>query len=84
MTWYAWDPVSRLGSTAHDLAGGASDVVIDFTYNPASEMVTRTRNNDAYAWTGHYNENRNYSSNGLNQLMASGAIVPTYDTRGKC
>ena len=57
-------------------------MVIDFTYNPASEMITRTRSNDAYAWTGHYNENRNYSSNGLNQLTASGAITPTYDTRG--
>ena len=57
-------------------------MVIDFTYNPASEMITRTRSNDAYAWTAHYNENRNYSSNGLNQLTASGAITPTYDTRG--
>src|SRR5439155_19233648 len=35
-----------------------------------------------YAWTGHYNTNRGYTVNGLNQYTASGSITPTYDTKG--
>jgi hypothetical protein len=31
---------------------------------------------------GHYNVNRSYTANGLNQYTASGSVTPTYDTKG--
>jgi hypothetical protein len=45
-------------------------------------MVQATRSNDAYAWGGHYNFNRSYTSNGLNQYTASGSVTPSYDANG--
>jgi RHS repeat-associated protein len=56
--------------------------VLDFSYNPAGQIVQNTRSNDAYAWTGHYNVNRSYTANGLNQYSLSGSVTPSYDARG--
>ena len=64
--------VRRLDSLAHDLPGTATDLVLAFGYNPAGQIAVRTRNNDAYAWTGHYAVNRAYTTNGLNQYSAAG------------
>ena len=41
-----------------------------------------TRDNDTYAWTAHYNVNRAYGTNGLNQLTSAGATTLGYDGRG--
>ena len=79
---YGYDPVSRLASLGEDLPGSSADLAQSFTYNPASQIATVTRSNDSYAWTSHYNLNRNYTSNGLNQYSASGPVTPTYDSRG--
>jgi RHS repeat-associated protein len=79
---YTFDPVSRLSQLAHDLSGTSYDQTLGFSYNPASEIRQNTRSNDAYAWTGHYNVNRGYTANGLNQYTASGSVTPTYDTKG--
>jgi hypothetical protein len=49
---------------------------LGFSYNPASQIKQNTRSNDAYAWNGHYNVTRSYTSNGLNQYtgaLAAGA-----------
>ena len=82
-TSYAFDPVSRLSSLIQDLAGTANDLTINgFSYNPASQIGALTRSNDAYAWSGHYNVNRNYTLNGLNQMTAAGATSLSYDGRG--
>ena len=40
------------------------------------------KTNNAYAWNGHYNVDRPYVANGLNQLTAAGALALTYDARG--
>jgi RHS repeat-associated protein len=40
------------------------------------------RNNDAYAWTGHYNVSRSYSVNGLNQYTLAGGASFAYDANG--
>ena len=83
VTSTAFDPVSRLSSFVQDLAGTASDLTINgFVYNPASQIGALTRSNDAYAWSGHYNVNRNYTLNGLNQMTAAGATSLSYDGRG--
>ena len=49
------------------------------TTSPGASPTTRrarsprqTRDNDAYAWTGHYAVNRDYATNGLNHYTAAG------------
>jgi RHS repeat-associated protein len=81
-TSYGFDAMSRLTSLSHDLASTTSDVATTFSYNPASEIVSQTRNNDAYAWPGRVNVNRGYTTNGLNQHTLSGTNALTYDGRG--
>jgi RHS repeat-associated protein len=81
-TSYGYDAVSRLTSLADDLSGTSYDQTLGFTYNPADQITQNTRSNDAYAWTGHYNVNRGYTANGLNQYTASGSVTPTYDAKG--
>ena len=49
---------------------------------PASQIASLTRTNDAYAWTGHANVDRNYTTNGLNQYTAAGPASFTYDANG--
>jgi RHS repeat-associated protein len=49
---------------------------------PASQIKQNTRSNDAYAWNGHYNVTRSYTSNGLNQYTASGSLTLSYDANG--
>lgn len=82
-TGYSYDPVGRLASLHHDLAGTGQDVSFSFTFNPASQVATRTTSNDAYAWTGSVDINRNYSVNGLNQYTStSSGSTFTYDLNG--
>jgi hypothetical protein len=95
VTSYAFDPVSRLSQLAHDVGGTAQDVTSGFSYNPASQIVSKTRSNDSYAWNGHIAVTRliacimppaccalRYTSNGINQYSAAGAAAFGYDGRG--
>jgi YD repeat-containing protein len=52
-TAYQYDPLSRLGEHKLDFAGTADDLTSTFAYNPASQIASNTRSNDAYAWTSH-------------------------------
>ena len=82
-TSYSYDPASRLTSLTNDLAGTASDLTIGtIAYNPAGQIASLPRSNDAYAWTGGYNVNRGYTANGLNQITAAGSVGFAYDGRG--
>lgn len=94
-TYYDYDAISRLACLRNDLAGGSTlacssssvtasgqDQATNFAYNPASQIVSRTAANDAYAWQGHYNYNYNYTTNGLNQYTAVGPFNPSYDVKG--
>ena len=81
-----YDPVSRLQTLTHDLAGTGADVTQGFSYNPASQAVTRTISNDAYVFAEAPNGTRSYSANGLNQytqITTPAALTPTYDANGK-
>jgi RHS repeat-associated protein len=78
----SYDAVGRLSALTSDLTGTSNDLSVTFGYTPAPELASTVRTGDTYAWTGHVNENRNYTSNGLNQYTASGTITPTYDTKG--
>jgi RHS repeat-associated protein len=81
-TGYSYDGASRLSQLVQDSAGTAQDLTSTFSYNPASQIASTTRSNDAYSWTAHYNVNRSYTANGLNQYTLSGTVAPTYDARG--
>lgn len=81
---FAYDPVSRLSTLTNNLNGSATthDLTQSFTFNPASQIASATRGNDAYAWGGHYNVDRSYTANGRNQLTAAGGTALGYDARG--
>ena len=79
-TTLTYDAVSRVSSLAHDLAGTTYDQTTTFTYNPAGQIASTTRSNDAYAWTGHVAVDRNYTANGLNQYTTiTGLSSLSYD-----
>jgi RHS repeat-associated protein len=82
VTNYTPDAVSRLSQLVQDLSGTSSDQMIGFSYNPASEITAVTHSNDAYAWSGHVDVIRNYTSNGLNQYTVGGPASYAYDGRG--
>lgn len=87
---YSWDALGRLDGVQIDQAGTSADLVIGkvgsvgapIAYNPAGQIVSQVRSNDSYAWTGHYNVDRNYAANGLNQYATVGSTSITHDARG--
>jgi RHS repeat-associated protein len=81
-TVYGYDALSRPSALSHDLPGTNADLTLGFAYNPAGGIRTRTQNNDAYAWTGAYNVNRAYTTNGLNQYTQAGPAAFAYDPNG--
>ncbi|MBX3564025.1 MAG: RHS repeat-associated core domain-containing protein [Sphingomonas sp.] len=81
-TAYTYDNVSRLASLSQDMSGSTYDFTHSFTYNPAGQIASNTRSNDLYAWAGHFNVDRSYTNNGLNQATAAGATSLSYDSRG--
>jgi len=81
-TSFAFDPGSRMLSLDQNLAGTSADLSLGFNYNLAGQILSTTRSNDGYAWTGHVNVNRPYVINGLNQAMQSGVVTLGYDGRG--
>ena len=60
-TTYGYDEVSRLSSLTLDLAGTAQDQAYGYSYHPASQILTRTASNDAYAYAGAANADRGYA-----------------------
>jgi len=79
---YGYDPAGRLESLTHELAGTSADQTYGFTYNSASQLVSRSSSNDAYASNTAYAVNRSYSVNGLNQYTAAGPAAFQYDANG--
>jgi RHS repeat-associated protein len=67
-TRFAYEPSSRLQSLVHDLDGSATgkDLTMNFAYNPASQIVTRSLSNSTYEFPVA-SSNRSYAVNGLNQ-----------------
>ena len=79
---FGYDAASRLTSLSSDLAGTARDQSVTFGYNPANQIATTTRSNDAYAWREAYSLDRLYSVDGLNRFLAAGGVNFGYDARG--
>jgi RHS repeat-associated protein len=81
-TTLGYDAVSRPTNWVDDLAGTTSDVTTTFDYNPASQIVTKKRWNDAYRFTGYVSVSRPYAVNGLNQYATAGSASFNYDDNG--
>ena len=81
---FGYDAASRLSTLTNNLGGAATthDLTQTFTYNPAGQIQSVSRSNDAYAWQAHYNVDRSYVINGLNRIMNVGSTAFTYDGRG--
>ena len=79
-----YDAIQRLHTSEHYFPGPASaaDVASIFSLNPASQLAGESRDNDAYAWGGHYAVDRAYTTNGLNQYSAAGSASFGYDANG--
>ena len=80
-TLYGYDPAGRLQTLSHDAEGAARDLTLGFAYNPASQMVSRSSDNGAYAWSVS-NVVRVHNVNGLNQYTAAGPATFGYDLNG--
>lgn len=81
-TIWGYDAISRLSSLSHVRPNATNELVLGYEYNPASQIISATRSNDAYAWTGNVNVNRGYTSDGLNRYTAAGSVSFSYDGRG--
>lgn len=81
-TTYSYDGISRLTGVADNLSASAHDVSSTFTYNPASQMVSRGRNNDAYGFVGYTGIARSYTANGLNQYTSVASNTFCHDANG--
>ncbi len=83
VTHYAfYDPVGRTNALWIYVAGTAEDNIFNFTYTPANQIKSRTTSNNVYANTAHYDVNRSYNVNGLNQYTQAGPAAFTYDPNG--
>ena len=72
---WGYDGAQRLSLILHGLAGTVHDATWTYAYNPASQIRSVTRDNDAYAWTRHYGVARSYTTNGLNQYSATASTT---------
>jgi RHS repeat-associated protein len=81
MSAYGYDTASRLQSLA--VTNTTQNQTLTLGYNAASQVLTRTSTNAAYAWPGLFNVDRGYTINGLNQIASTTTpSTLTYDARG--
>lgn len=81
-TGYTYDAVSRLASDSQNFSSGTSNLTTGYSYNPASQIVTKSRSNNVYAFTGYVSVSRAYVANGLNQYTSAGPAAFSYDANG--
>ncbi len=81
-TSYDYDLIGRLASLNTNVNGTAEDNLFSFAYSPASQMKNLGISNKLYEHTAHYNIDRQYTTNGLNQYTAAGLAAFTYDDNG--
>lgn len=62
-----------------DAAGTAYDTTFAFSYNPSSQITSRTRTNAAYDWVLPASSTDSYTADGLNRYTSAAGAAPTYD-----
>jgi RHS repeat-associated protein len=80
--YLSYDAASRLNGLSVGTSTTNSVNAATFGYNPASQILSSTKSNDAFVWDDHKNASRSYTTNGLNQYTAAGPANFTYDTNG--
>lgn len=78
----SYDTAGRVSSILFYLPGTTNDNTFGFAYTPANQIKSRTTSNNLYANTAHYDVNRSYNVNGLNQYTQAGPSAFTYDANG--
>jgi RHS repeat-associated protein len=81
VTSYSYQPNTLLASITDPLTG-TGQVTTTFAYNPANQLTSRMRTNDAYAFTGTPIGSAGYLVNGLNQYTSVGGTGFSYNGRG--
>ena len=81
-TSYLYDGVARLSWFNHDLVSTTYDTTTSFTYNPASQITSSSRDNNAYAWPGQVSLGRSYTADGLDRYSAVAGTNFGYDAGG--
>lgn len=79
---WTYDAIGRLSKQADSFVGGTGNLATTLAYNPANQIVSHSRDNPAYAFTGHFGVNRAYAVNGLNQYTTAGPATFSYDANG--
>lgn len=79
---YGYDSAERPQSWADAFVASGPNVTTTLAYNPANQITTRTRDNDAYAYAAYANGNIAYSPNGLNQYASVAGTNFSYDPNG--
>jgi YD repeat-containing protein len=82
VTGYSYDNVDRLTQLTQDVNGTSSDLTLGFGYNPAGQIVSNSRDNNAYSFTGHVNGARTDTADGLNRIVQVGGTNTAHDANG--
>lgn len=85
ITYYAYDSLGRL-SVQNEAVNGTGSIGTTLAYNPASQIVSQSRNNDAYTFPNYSTASLGYTANGLNQYTTvnhgSSTNSYSYDANG--
>jgi len=81
-TTYNFDPAERPQSWTDNLLGTAPDITTTLAYNAANQVVSRTIDNDTYAFVSYKNGTTAYAPNGLNQYTTGSNGSLGYDLNG--
>lgn len=85
---FDFDAAGRLDELDIDAYGTTNDVAWDFSFNPASQLASETRDNDLFAFGDHQAIDIDYTPDGLNQLdslfdnLTSITTTFTHDANG--
>ena len=76
-----YDSAMRPSVLANDLPVAGADMVLDYGWNPAGQIASLSRNNDAYAWARPI-PGRAYTADGLNRYTSVSGTAYSYDPNG--
>ena len=83
-TWSGlfYDAVQRPWALGIYPVGSTHGAAFSYARNPAGQIASVSRDNNNYAWTGHYAVTRSYATDGLNRYSTAGGASFVYDLNG--
>ena len=76
------DVISRVSNIEFDFSGSQNDNLMSYTYNPVSQLSSKSNSNSLYSFDDLYNTSRGYTTNGINQYTTAGNLTFSYDANG--